>query len=185
MTTHRGLRVHQGKAKCGVRNQLQACTASACETRRTQCLVENHSAAETTIANSEREEPHQLPQKEVYQQQQEHSPQHELHFEPTSSEPTRETTPREKPTRQAKVRWPKASNKEEWRSFDQSLHLILQNSLAGSTTTKLNLFGNIVYGEGKERFGEMSQKKNTPKQKGRRGMEIHKLVKERRLLRKA
>lgn len=57
--------------------------------------------------------------------------------------------------------------------------------LAGRTTTKLNLYGNIVYGEGKERFVDMPQKKNTPKQKGRREMEILKLVKERRLLREA
>lgn len=92
---------------------MQACTASAGETRRTQCPVEHHSATETTIANGEREEPHHLAQEEVHHQQQEHSPQHEHHFEPTSSKHTRETTPREKPTRQAKVRRPKASNKEE------------------------------------------------------------------------
>lgn len=65
------------------------------------------------------------------------------------------------------MRWPKASDKEAWSSLDQSLHLILQNSLAGSITNKTNLFGNIVYGKGKERVGVMPQKKTIPKQKGR------------------
>lgn len=151
VTIHRGLLIHQGKAKCGGRNQLKTCTVLAGETRRTQSPVEYHRAAEPPVAKVEKEEPHKLSQQEVHQQEQEHTPQHEHDIEPTSSEPTREVTPKENPIRQAKVRWPKASDKEAWSSFDQSLHLILQNSLAGSITNKTNLFGNIVYGEGKRR----------------------------------
>ncbi|KAJ8375377.1 hypothetical protein SKAU_G00059570 [Synaphobranchus kaupii] len=129
-----------------------------------------------STTDGERVEPHQLSQQEVHHQQQKHNPLHE---------PTRGATPKEKPIHKAKVRGPKASDKEAWRCFEQSVHPILQNLLAGSTTVKLNLFGNIIYEEGKERFGEMHQKKNTPKQKGRRETETFKLVKERRLLRKA
>lgn len=89
---------------------------------------------------------------------------------------------KEKPIHQDKVRWQKARNKEAWRIFEQSLHLILQNLPAGSTTTIFNLFRNTVYDESKERFGEVPQKKKTPKQKGRRETELLKLVKERWLL---
>ncbi len=86
--------------------------------------------------------------------------------------------------RKVKVKWPKASDKLEWRSFDQS-YTVLQNSLRGSTTGKLNIFGDVVYEEGKERFGELQQRKTPPKQSGRWEREILQLVKERRLLRKA
>lgn len=161
VTTDQGLQIHQGKAKCNGTNQLQACTAVAV-TRRTQSLVKHHGKAETTIADGEREELLQLSQQELHYQQQEHNPQYECHTESTSSKPTREGTSKEMPIHQDKVRWQKASNKEAWRIFEQSLHLILQNLLAGSTTTKLNLFRNTVYDEGKERFGEVPQKKKTP-----------------------
>lgn len=70
------------------------------ETRRTQSPVEHRRAAEPPIAKGEREEPHKLSQQEVYQQEQEHTPQHEHDIEPTSSEPTREVTPKEKPIRE-------------------------------------------------------------------------------------
>ena len=182
VTSYRGLRIHQGKAKCGGITHLQTCTASADETRRTLSPVEHHSAVESTIVDGEREEPHQPSLQE--EQQQEHAPMPGMHLEPASSQPT-SNPPRENPTRQAKVRWPKNIDKEAWRCFDQNLHLTLQYSLKGSTTSKLNLLGNIIYEEGKQSFGEMPKKKPTTKQKGRREREIFQLVKERRLLRKA
>lgn len=71
------------------------------------------------------------------------------------------------------------------RSFDQNLYTVLQNSIRGSVTAKLNIFGDIIYEEGKGRFGELIQRKIPPKQSGRREREILQLVKECRLVRKA
>lgn len=71
------------------------------------------------------------------------------------------------------------------RSFDQSLHTVLQNSITCSITVKLNIFGDIVYEEGKGRFGELLQRKTPLKQSGRWEREILLLVKECHLLQKA
>lgn len=76
-----------------------------------------------------------------------------------------------------KVKWPKANDKQEWRSFDQSLHTVLHNLIKGSTTAKLNIFEDVVYKKGKERFGEPPKRKTSPpKQSGRREREILQLV---------
>lgn len=40
----------------------------------------------------------------------------------------------------------------------------LQSTLRGSVTSKLNILGHIIYEEGKERFGEMPQRRVIPKQ---------------------
>lgn len=88
----------------------------------------------------------------MHQQEQEHTQQHKYHIEPMSREPTREVTPKEKPICKAKVSGLKASDKDSSvHSLHQSLHLILQNLLAGRITNKLNLFSNIVYGKGKDK----------------------------------
>ncbi|XP_035527565.1 uncharacterized protein LOC118335412 [Morone saxatilis] len=182
MTTYRGLRIHQGKAKCGGKDQGQTCTAQAGQTRRSQSQFEHHSVADFTVADGHREV-EQPYQQQAQSQQQAHSPERECHTETPSSNPTRQA--RERPTRQTKVKWPKSIEKAAWESFDQDLHSILENSLRGSTITKLNLFGSIVYGEGKETFGEVIQRKNIPREVGRREQEIYKLVKERRLLKRS
>ncbi|KAL6466887.1 hypothetical protein MHYP_G00246910 [Metynnis hypsauchen] len=183
VTTHRGLRIHQGKAKCGGTSQMQSCTALADQTSRRQSQVEHHSATVSNIAYGQTEEEH-LSQQQEQLQHLVPTPHNEYQEETPSSE-TPSQTRKERPIRQPKVRWPKASDKEAWRSFDQDLHIILGKSLQGSVTTKLNLFGNIIYEEGKERFGERTGRKSTPREPGRREREIHNLVKERRSLRKA
>ncbi|KAK0150886.1 hypothetical protein N1851_008008 [Merluccius polli] len=158
VTTHRGLRIHQGKAKCGGTSHMQSCTAPADQTIRRQSLVEHHSAAVSNIADGQGEEEH-LSQQQEQRQHLVPTPQNEHQEETPSSEPPTQAR-RERPIRQPKVKWPKASDKEAWRSLDQDLHIILGKSLQGSATTKLNLFG-------------------------RREKEILKLVKERRSLRKS
>lgn len=64
-------------------------------------------------------------------------------------------------------------------------YTVLQNSLRGSTTAKLSIFGYIVYKGGKWRFGELPQRKTPLKQSGRREREILQLLKDCRLLWKA
>ncbi|KAL6468408.1 hypothetical protein MHYP_G00240850 [Metynnis hypsauchen] len=162
---------------------MQSCTAPADQTSRRQSQVEHHSATVSDIAYGQTEEEH-LSQQQEQLQHLVPTPHNEYQEETPSSE-TPSQTRKERPIRQPKVRWPKASDKEAWRSFDQDLHIILGKSLQGSVTTKLNLFGNILYEEGKERFGERTGRKSTPREPGRREREIHNLVKERRSLRKA
>lgn len=50
---------------------------------------------------------------------------------------------------------------------------------------KVKLLGHKIYEEGAQRFGEKPMRSVRLKQNGRREHEIHPLVKERRLLRKA
>lgn len=135
VTTYRGLRIHQGKAKCGGKDQRQTCTAQAGQTSKSQSRVEHHSVTDFTVADGHREveQPHQ---QQAQSQQQAHSPEQERHAETPSSNPTRQAG--ERPT---KVKWPKSIEKAAWESFDQDLHIILENSLGGSTITKLNLLG--------------------------------------------
>lgn len=54
----------------------------------------------------------------------------------------------EKPDRKPKVKWPKASDKEAWGSFDECLYTTLQSSLRGSIMAKPNSFGHIINEEG-------------------------------------
>lgn len=127
VTSHRGLRIHQGKAKCGGMIQMQSCTASAGQTSRKQSLVEHHSAADSNIADGQGEEEH-LSQQQAHSQQLVPTPLNEHHEETPSSEPTTQARGK-RPIRRPKVKWPKASDKEAWRSLDQDLHTILGKSL--------------------------------------------------------
>lgn len=147
---------------------MQACTVAAGQTRRSHSQVEHHSAIYPTIAAGGDKED-QPSKQELHQQQ--HCPQCEQHSETPSRQPRSETT--EKPIQRSKVKWPKTSDKDAWRSFKDSLYVTLQNTLRGSITSKLNVFGHIICEEGKERFGEMPQKRISPKQRGRQAWEIH------------
>ncbi len=97
-----------------------------------------------------------------------------------TKKPTREpaTGSVEKPVRKPKIKWPKASDKDGWSSFDDTLHAVLQGTLKGNTTSKLNIIGHIIYEEGKGRFGGMPRKNTTPRRMGRWEREISPLVKE-------
>lgn len=81
--------------------------------------------------------------------------------------------------------WPKANDKEAWRSFEADLVPVLQNSLRGSLESKVKLLEHIIYEEGAQSFGEKHIRSVRLKQNGRHEGEIHQLLKERHLLRKA
>ena len=108
VTTYLGLRIHQGKAKCGRNTQAQACTAAADQTRRNSSPVEHHSATDPTIALG-RMTPEQPPQVVVSHPPQMQQPEYR---DIASEEPERATTTM--PCRKVKVKWPKASEKNEW-----------------------------------------------------------------------
>ncbi len=162
---------------------MQSCTLQTGHTSQNQSQVEHHSAADSNIADSwgEEEQPYQ---QEAHSQQPVLTLESERHQETPSNETTEEGRGHS-PVRRPKFMWPRTNEKEAWRKFDQNLHAILGKSLRGSVTAKLNLFGSVIYAEGKEQFGEVVRKKITAREPGRWEREILRLVKERRLLTKA
>ena len=178
-TTYRGLRIHQGKAKCGQRGQQQPCTAAAGETRETRSQVENHSANGPNVAESTDVTEEESPSVEA------DPPREHQHPIPTTSHRTEPKAETKKPARRNKLKWPKANEAEAWRTLDTDLIKVLQERLHGGVEAKLNLFGDIIYQTCKDRFGEIISKQRTaPRERGRREKEITQLVQRRRQLRK-
>ncbi len=89
------------------------------------------------------------------------------------------------PLRRNKIKWPKANEVEEWRKLDEHLSGLLQKTLRGSVVAKLNLFGEILYEECRNRYGEVTIREAVVRSKGRREKEIDDLVASRRQLREA
>ncbi len=88
------------------------------------------------------------------------------------------------PLRRNKIKWPKANEADEWRKLDEHLSGLLQKALRGSVVAKLNLFGEILYEECRNRYGEVTIREAVIRSKGRREKEIYDLVASRRQLRK-
>ena len=84
-----------------------------------------------------------------------------------------------------KVKWPKSCSKEEWAAIDTDLMGKLEG-LRGTTVTKLEKIGDVIYEYGREMFGTWDRKTKGEVSivKSRRQREIEQLVKERRQLRK-
>lgn len=92
---------------------------------------------------------------------------------------------RKNPEMRIKIKWPRANMQEVWCRLDEDLSGVLQHSLQGTVERKLNMMGNIIYEECRERFGEHTTKQTTaPRQKGRRERHIKLLISDRRHLRK-
>lgn len=130
--------------------------------------IKARSSTDPTIAAGEKEQDQQQPHL------------HDLQQEQQSRMSGRESTTEipEKPDRKPKVKWPKASDKEAWGSFDESLYTTLQSSLRGSIMAKPNSFGHIINEEGRERFGHIPQRRVVPRQSGRWERKILQLLKE-------
>lgn len=179
VTTFRGLRIHQGKSKCGQKGQQQPCTAPAGETRGTKSRVENHRADGPNAAEGTKGTEEEGPLAEAEPPREHQDP------VPTIShriEPRAET---KKPARKNNIKWPKSNEAEAWHTLDADLTKTLEGSLHGGIEAKLNLFGDIIYQTCKDRFGEAIPKQRTaPREKGRREKEIIQLVQRRRQLRK-
>lgn len=63
---------------------------------------------------------------------------------------------------------PKTSEASVWQNLDLDLSEVLQRSLQGSLESRLNLFGDILYQECKDRFGTFNNKKSAvPRQRER------------------
>lgn len=179
VTKYRGLRIHQGKVKCGQRGQQRPCTAAAGETRGTRSQVGNHSANGPNVADSIDGTEEESPSVEAL------PPREHQHPIPTTSHRTEPQAEAKKAARRNKLKWPKANEAEAWRTLDTDLIKILEERLHGGVEAKLNLFGDIIYQTCKDRFGEVFSKQRTaPRERGRREKEITQLVQRRRQLRK-
>ena len=62
------------------------------------------------------------------------------------------------PRRRNTIKWPKYIETEEWRKLDEHLSGLLQvqSVLCGSVETKPNVFGEILYEEFNNRYGEVT-----------------------------
>uniref|UniRef100_A0A3B1K6T8 Reverse transcriptase domain-containing protein n=1 Tax=Astyanax mexicanus TaxID=7994 RepID=A0A3B1K6T8_ASTMX len=84
----------------------------------------------------------------------------------------------------SKVKWPGTGDKMAWRSINDDLKGMLEG-LKGTAESKLNRLGKVIYDYGMARFGVVQRNvKCQDVVKSRRQVEIEKLVKESRLLRK-
>ncbi|KAJ8361990.1 hypothetical protein AAFF_G00407370 [Aldrovandia affinis] len=99
------------------------------------------------------------------------------------TESSQRTRSLKKPLRRNKIKWPKANESEEWRKLDEHLSGLLQTALRGSVETKLNLFGEILYEECSNRYGEVTVREAVARTRGGE-REIDDLVASRRQLRK-
>lgn len=155
VTTFRGVRIHQGKRKCGQKGQQQPCTALAGETRRTESQVKNHRADGPNFAKGKdvTEEEGPLVEGEPPREYQDPVA--------TKSHRTEQKAEAKEPTRRGKLKWPKASETEAWRTLDTDLFKRLEGSLRGGVESKLNQIGDILYQACKNRFGEVTYNQRT------------------------
>lgn len=179
MTTFRGLRIHQGRMKCGGNLQQQPCAAASDQTRGTKGQVENHSANGPIVPGGSQ------PVEEGPVEEIDPPCAHQRDAPTCPEKPEPRNTEEPAPARRNKIKWPKTSEAVAWRKLDSDLSEILERSVQGSLESRLNLLGDILYQECKDRFGVITIKKSTvPRQKGRREREIEQLVLRRRQLRK-
>ena len=167
VTTYHGLRIHQGKAKCVGNSQPQACTASAGKTRRHHSQVEHHRASEPNIAvgtGEEHQSSEQTPQQQNTPQQENSTASLEQQSPPqqesNTAHPEPARVPPEKYVQKPQVKWPKSSDREVWRNFDERTCSTLQNALKGNATSKLNILGHLIIEEGRNWFGDKPQNQN-------------------------
>ena len=90
----------------------------------------------------------------------------------------------EVPDKKPKINWPKASEAEKYRQFDDTMSVVVAN-LRGNPEWKLNRMAEILYEEGKERFGLEGDGKTERKKGGpsRRDSKTTKLRAEKKKLR--
>lgn len=93
------------------------------------------------------------------------------------------TEPVKQPGRRTKIKWPKANDRAEWQRLDSNLSLLVELSVHGGVESKLNIFGEIIFEECRERLGEVIRRERTAPRKGRREKDIEQLVRDRRQLR--
>lgn len=139
----RGLRIHQGRMKCGRMSSQHNRTASAVQTEGTQSWVANYSAAG----------PNSVKTATVVEAGGEEEATRESETGTAFSEDTEPETKFKYPKRLCKIKWPKANIQ------DEHLSGVLQHTLRGMAERKIAIMENIIYEECRERFEEYTVEK--------------------------
>ena len=120
MTSFKGLRIHQGKMKCGRNPEQHDRTASAGQTEEAQSQVENHSAAGPS--NVER-----AASVDAGEEMEMAAPERDV--QAAAPRVAQTESLRKHPERRRKLKWPKAKDQEEWQKLDDHLKAVLEHSL--------------------------------------------------------
>lgn len=152
--------------KCRRQTDQHPRTVQADQMTGTQSQVFNHSAAGPNSAGMT-EAVESSPVREADPSRDKSPPRSTPHK--TSSEGT---------SRHCKTKWPSASDHADWQKLDVQLSQLLEPTLRG-VKSKLKMFGEILFGECKERFGEVRKKQPIASGKGRRERDIEQLFRDR------
>ena len=150
----KGLRIHQGKARCRTSGlQTQRTDIAAGETQEDHSQESTHSAEDLSVSDTSL---YSAPSQNVA-----NNPQDEDEVSPPRKE---------------EIAWPN-SGKKEWASLDEDLRGILIIALQGNVEKRLETMTTIIYNVGKERFGTIERKKRTTciARSNRREAEIRRL----------
>ncbi|XP_052268662.1 uncharacterized protein LOC127870041 [Dreissena polymorpha] len=192
----RGLRIHQGRTACGsTARQRQRSDFTSGETLEDPSQDSTHSTGDLYAAEKPRTnsaDPDIVSQvSDIFE---EDDPLLELLGTPEDLRPntdtqhnTRNTASNTNATAQkVRITWPKTSDRNLWKQFDEDLNTILETTLQGPVEKKLKSLTNLVHSIGKERFGEVKRKPTrTPAQPNRRQRQITEIRKELKSLRKS
>ena len=150
----KGLRIHQGKARCRTSGlQTQRTDIAAGETQEDHSQESTHSAEDLSVSDTS------------------------LYSAPSQNAANNPQDEDEvSPPRKEGIAWPN-SGKKEWASLDEDLRGILIIALQGNVEKRLETMTTIIYNVGKERFGTIERKKRTTciTRSNRREAEIRRL----------
>ena len=150
----KGLRIHQGKSKCGSGRPRDERAANTGETEENHSQDEHHSAENLYHSEEIRNN-----------RQEELGIPNPLRAEADNSQERKE-----------RIRWPQTDDKK-WESFDEDMDKILDGTLVGDVEKKISTLETMLYAMGKERFGLMEKgtKEERPVRKNRRQEKIQKI----------
>lgn len=182
----RGLRVHQGRKKCGRTKQpLQRTDSASGETQENVSQVAHHSTDDLHVMDGSDDDMDSglmdLLGLDSDQEDAQDTEQQASNPQVGDETATRQQQPLS--SRKEQVKWPWQNDKKAWMKLDEDLDTILQVALQGSVERKLGALPTITYAVGLERFG-MAEKHGTsrPYKPNRREEEIKRLRSEIRAL---
>ena len=180
----RGLRVHQSRTACGrAMPQKQRSGSSPGETQKNTSQEDHHSTGNLLEDVALHDDEQML---ELESRNQDDSLFADFEDETLESNAERVVkTQRERGiSNMSRVKWPKTSDKAEWKQLDDDLDKLLEQTLKGPVETKLESLTSIVYTVSKDRFGLCEKKEPKPQEPNRREKEMRRIRKELRDLKK-
>ncbi len=176
ITSVKGLKIHQGKKRCLVEGELG--------TRIDHYFLRSNSSQSSEV---QRLESNQSSQDISPPVSEEGCTSTEKGYD-DGVEPTQQQRPaRERRQQQSKprVNWPGAAEKAKWKTINEDLSSILEN-IKGTVEKKLDKMADIIYTYGAEKYGllEKRQRSRVAVKQSRRQLEMQRLIKHRRQLKK-